>query len=220
MKNEERKSEGELGVEKMSWRELLGRADVPRAAELEGRIERYVGLIRQWNGVVSLISQGDLAKLEENHVADSLSLAPYVWRACGADGVLLDVGSGAGFPALVLKMALPGLRVVLVERSERKVGFLRTVVGSLKLAGVEIRCGEFPAVAAAVVPQALTARAVEKPEKVLRDVARWLPVGCTYLCQLGEAAGAFGEMFHVEHVRDEWSEAGVRRGELYLVRRG
>lgn len=203
-----------------NWRHLLERADVPMDADLEARLEQYFGLIRQWNGFVSLVSQGDLAKLEENHVADSLSLVPYVWRACGENGLLLDVGSGAGFPALVLKMALPGLRVVLVERSERKVGFLRTAVGALKLEGVEIRCGEFPGVAEGIVPQALTARAVEKPERVLRDVARWLPAGCTFLCQLGAPEGSFREMFHVEHIRDEWSEAGVRRGELYLVRRG
>jgi 16S rRNA (guanine(527)-N(7))-methyltransferase RsmG len=204
-------------VVQANWRYLLDRANVPLNEDLDSQLERYVALIRQWNGLVSLVSQGDLLKLEENHIADSLSLVPHVWRACGMDGLLLDVGSGAGFPALVLKMALPSLRVVLVERSDKKVGFLRTAVGTLRLDGVEIRCGEFPKVAEGLEPQALTARAVEKPERVLRDVSRWLPGGCTFLCQLGEPN--FGQMFHVEHIEDEWSESGIRRGELYVVSR-
>lgn len=202
----------------VEWRELLEGCGVPAPSDLAARMGRYCELIREWNRVVSLVSHGDLDRLDE-HVADSLSLAPYVQEACGEGGGLLDIGSGGGFPGVPLACALPGVRVALVERSDRKVGFLRQVVGGLKLDNAEVICGEFPLAAAGLVPRAVTARAVEKPAKVLRDIGRFLPEEAVFLCQVGDPRPFLGETFHVERVRDAWTEAGARRGELYRVRR-
>ena len=68
------------------------------------------------------------------HFLDSLAVLPYL----DPEGPLLDVGSGGGFPGLVLKLACPGLPVTLVEARSRKVGFLEEVRRKLGLAGLTI----------------------------------------------------------------------------------
>ena len=88
----------------------------------------HLSLIRQWTPLIGLVSEGDVAFLEERHLIDSLSLVPYILRFCGTSGTLLDVGTGGGFPAVPVKCLLPGLHTILVERSVRKAGFLHRLV--------------------------------------------------------------------------------------------
>jgi 16S rRNA (guanine(527)-N(7))-methyltransferase RsmG len=179
-------------------------------------LARHLNLIREWNAYASLVSVGDLSDLLNRHVVDALSLAPYVARR---PGMYLDIGSGGGFPAIPLKCLLPELPLVLVERSSKKVGFLRKVVGRLGLGSVTLIQGEFPG----CLPKGLdvtciTARAVERPEVLTRALAKWIPDTCTFLCQ-SEMGSEFGDMFHVERVEDAWTSEHLRRGPLELVRR-
>lgn len=196
--------------------QLTGLVLSPEAIDL---LVQHAELVREWNRVASLVSKGDAEELEDRHVIDSLSLAPVVKAVCGDKGVLLDIGSGGGYPAIPLKIALPDTKVVLVERSVRKVGFLRKVVGALKLSGVDIRHGEFPEVTEDVVPGVITARAVDKPERVVAKALRFVERGAVFLCQSGDPGPNVREKFHVEHWEDEWSARGLRRGDLYVIKR-
>ena len=200
-------------------RALLEHSGIVWTDEIERTLVRYLDLVREWNPVCSLVSKGDLDALEERHLIDSLSLVPVIVRLGRETGVLLDVGTGGGFPALPVKVVLPGLQVALVERSDRKVGFLRKALAVLELRGVEILCGEFPRMAEGQSPDVITARAVEKPEKVLADVLQFLAPDSVFLCQSSAVGSADTEMFHVEHVEDEWTNSGLRRGRLDLVTR-
>lgn len=200
-------------------RKLLESAGLHVDATVEDRFRCHLDLIRLWNDRVSLVSQGDLVRLVDNHLVDALSLAFLVKSACGDTGLLLDIGGGGGFPAIPLKILLPDLPVCLVERSQKKSDFLRGVVRELALEKVEVRFGEFPHQAGNVRPAAITARAVEKAEKVRRAVYRFMPAGCTFLCQSSDPQGEVSHMFHVEHVVDDWKRLGLRRGNLWLVRR-
>lgn len=185
----------------------------------ETRFRRHLECIHLWNDRLSLVSQGDVARLVENHLVDSVSLATYVRAACGEGGWLLDIGGGGGFPAVPLKILMPDLRVCLVERSEKKSDFLRRLVGGLELEDVDVRFGEFPRESGDVRPSAMTARAVERAEKVRHAVYRFMPEGCTFLCQSRDPQGEVRGMFHVEHIVDAWTRRGLRRGSLWLVRR-
>ena len=184
------------------------------------QLAAYLTLIEQWNGYASLVSRADLASLVGIHLADSLSLVPVVRRTCRDDGFLLDIGSGGGFPAIPVKVTIPGLRVALIERSERKVGFLRKVVGALGLSGVTVVHGEFPQCAREMKPDVITARAVERPKQILKSILGCMPDGCSFLCQSRVDVRGLGEKFHVEHVQDEWTERGYRRGDLNILSRG
>jgi 16S rRNA (guanine527-N7)-methyltransferase len=180
---------------------------------------RHAALIREWNKVASLVSQGDARRLESTHLPDAVSLVPVVVRLGMAAGHLLDIGTGGGYPAIPMKVVLPDLRVTLVERSVKKIGFLRKVVAALGLRGVEIVHGDFPAAVLDAAADVVTARAVELPGKIQQDLAAWMPLGSVFLCQSGTPKAFPAEMFHVEHWEDDWSANGLRRGELYLVKR-
>ncbi|MBN2308022.1 MAG: class I SAM-dependent methyltransferase [Candidatus Hydrogenedentes bacterium] len=182
-------------------------------------IDRHLGLIREWNRVASLVSTGDADRLMEEHVVDSLSLAALVNRWAGDGGWLLDIGSGAGFPAIPIGLVLPRLRISLVERSERKCGFLRKVVAALGLAEVTVLTGEFPRVGGAADADVITARAVEKPAKVLRSVLDAMGDSSVFLCQSGDPRQAVGGGYQILEVDDGWTREGLRRGRLFEVRR-
>lgn len=202
-----------------SCRDLLAEAGIPLDEVAADALNLYLDLVREWNDSASLVSRGDLEHLVDKHVVDSLSLAPVILEVSGKSGQLLDIGSGGGFPAIPLKIALPNLGLTLVERSRRRGGFLMKVVGKLGLSGVEVVLGEFPGCVQGPSVDVITARAVEKPQRVLRAIARSLRPGAVFLCQSGDPSGLLGPEFHVEHVKDTWHDQGLRRGELYLVRR-
>ena len=200
------------------WKELLEADGVAWTAQAEEGLRKYLGLLREWNRLVSLVSHGDLERLEEVHVPDSLSLAGWVKRCCEGGGVYLDVGSGGGFPAMPVVLALEGLRTVMVERSERKVGFLRKVLGALKLSRIQVVCGEFPRVGVEGRVGVMTARAVERPGKLAKGIGNVVRNGGVFLCQSDVLLETLSDGFHVERVEDAWGEQGIRRGKLHLIR--
>jgi len=94
----------------------------------------------------------------------------YLTRLVTLHGRLLDVGTGAGFPGLALKLAVPALAVTLLEASHRKCTFLKEVIRSLELAGVTVVADRFEAWAAAQPEQVfdvVTTRAVAVTPKFL-----------------------------------------------------
>ena len=188
-------------------------------ATMQRRLSRHLEALRAWQAVASLVSRRDLDDLWTRHVADSLSLAALV-RSYAADGrgTLLDIGSGGGFPAIPIKVVVPELHVCLVERSEKKVGFLRKALGSLGLSNASVVHGEFPSAVAGVVAEVMTARAVERPMRLLGGLSDRIATGTVFLCQNETLAEKLAGMFHVEQVLDGWTKSGLRRGGLWVVR--
>ena len=80
--------------------------------------------LRRWNRRVSLVGPIDAESVVERHYGESLEGLRLLGRE---SGVLVDVGSGAGFPGFVLAVARPGLEVTLVEARQRKWSFLQAV---------------------------------------------------------------------------------------------
>ena len=81
--------------------------------------------LRRWNPKLSLIGPGTTAEILDRHYGESLAALELL---DASDRVLLDVGSGGGFPGLVLAAARPDLAVTLVEPRQRKWAFLMTAV--------------------------------------------------------------------------------------------
>ncbi len=185
-------------------------------------LARYAELVREWNPIVSVVSIGDLDHLTDRHFVDSLSLAGMVRGVAGEKAHLLDIGSGGGFPAIPLKLALPDLRVTLVERSQKKLGFLRKVTAALGLEKVSFVLGEFPRAYQAyteAAPDVFTARAVEKPARLCVGFRPLLEAGGVFLCQSEAQAREFNGTYHVAQVDDWWSSQGYRRGAVYVIRK-
>lgn len=84
-------------------------------------IERFVDACWRWGRVSNLVSAADRGRLWERHVLDSLQLVPL---ARDAGPVWIDLGSGGGFPGMVIALAREGTRMTLVESNRKKCAFL------------------------------------------------------------------------------------------------
>src|SRR5881392_1816718 len=99
----------------------------PVSPETEARLDRYVSLLVEWQAKTNLVAPSTLPHLWTRHVADSLQLLGLASSA----KIWVDLGSGGGFPGVVLACALagvPGANVHLVERNAKKAAFLREAV--------------------------------------------------------------------------------------------
>ncbi len=102
------------------------------------RLVYYCEELRQWNRKINLIARNtSLPDIIEKHFLDSLTLLPVLDEMAGS-GPLLDVGSGAGFPGLVVKTACPARQVLLLEPRQRRSIFLRHIIRTLSLEGIKV----------------------------------------------------------------------------------
>jgi len=92
-----------------------------------GQLQAYADLLVEWSSLHNLVAKSTLPGLWERHMWDSAQLARLV--PAGAT-TLADLGSGAGFPGLVLAAMLPGVAVTLYEATAKKCAFLRAAAGS------------------------------------------------------------------------------------------
>jgi len=106
----------------MSADEFAATADVSR--ETLERLETYASLLMKWQGAINLVGADSLRDVWRRHMLDSAQLAAHIPQ--GAT-VITDLGSGAGFPGLVLSIVLD-CPVRLIEASGKKAAFLREVV--------------------------------------------------------------------------------------------
>ena len=134
----------------------------------DDRLRRFVDLLLRWNATLNLIAARDAGVVWERHIADSLQLVPLmptgITRA-------VDLGTGGGFPGLVLAIAT-GVRFDLVESDRRKASFLRTAVLETG-APATVHCCR---IEDAAVPAArlITARALAPLPRLLPLAARFL----------------------------------------------
>jgi 16S rRNA (guanine527-N7)-methyltransferase len=99
------------------------------------QIRAYIELLLLWNRRISLTSITSPEEIVRIHFAESLLATK---ATTGILGRLADVGTGAGFPGIPLKMYIPALQLTLIEPNAKKCAFLAEVVRTLELNGVEI----------------------------------------------------------------------------------
>lgn len=120
------------GVEKLSLSLPDGAMD---------KLLAYLALLVKWNGAYNLTAIRDPEQMVIKHLLDSLSIVPYVQGRS-----LIDVGTGAGLPGLVLAIVKPELDVTLLDSNGKKVRFLRQVIADLRIgnaSAVQMRVEEF-----------------------------------------------------------------------------
>ena len=149
------------------------------------KLEIYLYLLSRWSKKVSLVSRQDWPVLATKHLRQALMMVPVV--ASSPRRLVMDLGSGAGFPAIPLKIALPDSYFMLVESRRKRAHFLREVVRSVGLDRIEVvndRIENLDPVGADLV----TARAVASPDKLLDLVRRHLSPHGWILSTLGKDA--------------------------------
>jgi 16S rRNA (guanine527-N7)-methyltransferase len=99
----------------------------PVSRETEARLDRYVDLLVEWQAKTNLVAPSTLPNLWTRHISDSLQLLSLAPSA----KTWVDLGSGGGFPGVVLACALaetPGANIHLIERNAKKAAFLREAI--------------------------------------------------------------------------------------------
>ncbi len=95
----------------------------------------YIELLDKWNQVYNLTGVRDRSDMIPKHIFDCLAILPYV---CGRQ--ILDVGTGAGLPGLLLAMARPDWHCVLLDSSAKKIRFVKQAILELEITNVEVVC--------------------------------------------------------------------------------
>jgi 16S rRNA (guanine527-N7)-methyltransferase len=188
-----------IGSEAEARRFCAERTD---SAALE-RLERFAELLAAENQRQNLVSTASLESVWQRHFADSLQLLDHVSRE--TPGPWLDLGSGAGFPGLVLAIARPAREMILIESRKRRVEWLGLAATTLGVKNCRIIGARLESVETRPV-SVITARAFAPLGKLLGLSARFsthatvwlLPKGRSAAQELAEQPVAIQRLFHVE----------------------
>ena len=99
------------------------------------QFDKFYELLVEWNKVMNLTGITEYEEVNEKHFVDSLSIV----KALDMKSVksVIDVGTGAGFPGIPLKIAIPHLKVVLLDSLNKRINFLNTVIAELGLTDIK-----------------------------------------------------------------------------------
>ena len=165
---------------------FLGQYEQPETSALFANISTYIDILIRWNSRINLSAIRDPEQIVTRHFGESLFLARNLFVGTTAIGcpagrgpstvvasTLADLGSGAGFPGLPIKLWAPSISLTLIESNHKKAAFLGEIIRSLRLTDVNIqntRAETLPPAAFDVV----TLRAVERFDAALPIAARLL----------------------------------------------
>lgn len=121
-------------------REILEAYHRPLRTGIEEPVHRYVQLLAKWGEKMSLTAIKEPEEVIRTHFGESLFALSVAELA---EGRLADVGTGAGFPGLALKLAIPEIPVTLIEPNKKKCAFLHEIVRELGLQGVVVASSSF-----------------------------------------------------------------------------
>lgn len=116
-------------------------------SQQRAQFESYYLELIDWNRRINLTAITEYAEVQRKHFLDSLTVLRVVPEPPGGNLRLIDVGTGAGFPGIPLKIVLPEARLVLLEATAKKARFLHHIVTLLGLENVEIVVGRAEEVA-------------------------------------------------------------------------
>ena len=148
---------------------------------LASPLQAYLALLDRWNRAYNLTAIRDPREMVAKHVLDSLAMQPFVREL----DTLADLGTGAGFPGIPLALALPDLRVTLVESNGKKARFLREAVRTLQLDNARVAESRIEALDEPAAYDAITARALATLPLILQLGGHLLKPGGQLLAMKG-----------------------------------
>ncbi len=168
------------------------------------QISIYIDVLLQWNARLSLTAVRNAEQIVTRHFGESFFLARHALPPAGNQAAapaplrVLDIGSGAGFPGLPLKIWDASVQLTLLESNHKKAAFLREAARELRLTGVNVIAERAESLLSTLPPAALvTLRAVERFDKVLPLATRFvapsgrlaLLIGSAQLAAVPQLAG-------------------------------
>lgn len=181
------------------------------------RLERLVALLIEENARQNLVSAASLAHVWQRHIADSAQLLPHVPREKSSPW--LDLGTGAGFPGLVIAALRPEAEVLMVESRGRRIDWLLRAAETLDLPQAQVLGSRLELIETRAV-QVISARAFAPLDRLLDISARFSTADTLWLLPKGRSArdevnhlSDWAHRFHVEHSLTD-SAAGIVIGTL------
>jgi 16S rRNA (guanine527-N7)-methyltransferase len=163
----------------------------------------YIKELKKWNQRINLTSLTTDRDIAVKHFLDSLTVVPFLQGSTR----VLDIGTGAGFPGLPLKILSPSIELLLLESSQKKCTFLRHIVRGLKLAGVEVVQG-----------RAEDKKMIERCagafdlvlSRALADLPTSLQLALPYVKGAGRIVGMRGRQGEQERDATDWQSVGLQ----------
>lgn len=184
-------------------REIFGQA--------AARAERYADLLAGAGVKRGLLGPNEVPRLWERHLLNSAAVAELVpWRCS-----LVDLGSGAGLPGIVLAMLRPEAEVILLEPALRRAGFLEECVAALGLGNARVVRARAEETAGAIAADVVTARAVAPLDRLAALALGLLKPGGVMLAVKGARAAA-----EIRDARQALDRLGVRDVEVLTAGSG
>ena len=178
----------------------LERIGISVSDELIDRMWLYLDEILLFNPSLKLVGDKDPDEIVIRHILDSAAAYPVFIDNTEASSVIADMGSGAGFPGVVLSMLFPDRHFVLIERMQRRSRFLKGVLVRTGLKNAEVEERDLRTVKRAF--DAVTCRAFHPIFSIAEEVSRIIAPGAPLLLYKGQRKNAE-------------SELSVLRGECY-----
>ena len=176
--------------------------EVPLNAEEIIRFRTYAELLRERNKVMNLTNIVDDKGIAMRHFVDSLTIVPYIkqeQKKQGRDNLtLVDVGTGAGFPGIPIKVKMPKIELILMDSLQKRINFLEDVCRELELKGVKT-------VHTRAEDAGRNKRYREKYDIATARAVASLPVLCEYCLPFVKVGGIFLAM--KGHAEDEIKDA-------------
>ncbi|MBT8348215.1 MAG: 16S rRNA (guanine(527)-N(7))-methyltransferase RsmG [Sulfurovum sp.] len=175
----------------MNLSQHLGKEGIVLSSEIIVKLEGFASLLHEWNQIHNLTGAKTVEAIYVN-IVDSLFPLTFIEKP----KTLLDVGTGAGFPGLVLAIALPDTKVVLAEPLKKRVSFLKYAAIDLALSNVSVEAKRVETVEREAFDM-ISSRAVTNTKLLLDLSSKISDSGTEYLFYKGSRV--FDEIEDVQH---------------------
>ena len=147
--------------------------DLISLKQIKIQLSSYIDLLVKWNKKINLTSEKTVQEILNRHIFDSLQFA----RTLLPNDQIIDIGSGAGFPGIPLKIIYPNLEITLIESQRKRCSFLDTVVHQLNLQKITVINERAEKVFPIPIADAVLLRAVSDISSCLNLATRFLVKG-------------------------------------------
>ena len=167
----------------MNFVEELKKRNVVLSDHMMQQLETYASYLKEYNEKINLTAITEHDEVFDKHFFDSLLLVDRDLK-----GTLVDVGTGAGFPGVVLKIAFPELKVILIEPIKKRCVFLESLIEKLELKNIEVvnERGEDYSLKHREEFDYVTARAVSNLNNLIEVCGAMVKVNGYFICLRGK----------------------------------